>query len=286
MCTLTLIKILERKNIEIESPMLKPLMELASKNKVLLEMLRVLNIDNPLRKTQEKTIRGIAENVKVVSKILSDLNFTFFRFIKPVSYVPSDIDILISPKDFPEAIKRLKGLGYRVFIKEPYCVELLQASSPSIDLYTNPTVSNVIYIDGQALLEHTTYAEFHGTEIKTLESYAECVVTASHAIYKEHIYTLNDFFVVEEWTTKRSFKLANELNCLPSLKLAIVLNENIKRGFLETPYKLPYPLLCRLMASKFLNDKLTRVTSLNIFKKMRDPRIGKLILTRLLRSTY
>jgi hypothetical protein len=50
--------------------------------------------------------------------------------------------------------------------------------------------------------------EFNGVEVVSLESYAEALVSAAHAVYKERIYTLNDYFTVKEWTTEETFKLA------------------------------------------------------------------------------
>ena len=67
-------------------------------------------------------------------------------------------------------------------------------------------------------LEHSCTKEFSGAKVKSVENYAEALVVASHAIYKEQIYTLNDCFTVEEWTSEKALKLVHELKCGESSK--------------------------------------------------------------------
>jgi len=46
------------------------------------------------------------------------------------------------------------GLGYRVVVKDPYCLTLTKGDS-MIDLYVHPSLGGVIFINGQGLLEHS-----------------------------------------------------------------------------------------------------------------------------------
>ena len=128
--------------------------------------------------------------------------------------------------------------------------------------------------------------EFNGAEVKSLESYAEALVAASHAIYKERNYTLNDYFTVEKWTSKKTIKLAQELKCMEALKTAINLNRKIRHGTLETPYKISTPKWLAILARKFKTDKLTRATSINMLKTLTNKRTGKLLTSKLTRETY
>jgi hypothetical protein len=61
----------------------------ARKNKILLHLLRALNIESPLREQQELSIRKIVEVVQTLSRLLREYNHAFFKLIKPVSYVPA-----------------------------------------------------------------------------------------------------------------------------------------------------------------------------------------------------
>jgi len=128
--------------------------------------------------------------------------------------------------------------------------------------------------------------EFNGAEIRSLEGYAEALVAASHAIYKERIYTLNDYFTVEKWTSKKTLKLAQELKCEEALKTAINLNRKIRLGTLETPYKVPAPTWLAILIRKLQTDGLTRATSTGMLKTLTNKRIGELLTSKLTRETY
>jgi hypothetical protein len=67
-----------------------------------------------------------------------------------------------------------------------------------VDVYVHPTLGDVIDMDGQEFLSHVRVMDFKGLRIKSLESYAEALVSAAHAVYNERIYTLNDYFTVKE----------------------------------------------------------------------------------------
>ncbi len=280
-----LIKILEGENVKLESSIIDSLIDLAAKNKVLLELLRTLDICGPLRGAQEETLRRKVETVRTISEILKGFDFAFFKLTKPIRYVPADIDILTKSEEARKIVKKIAKIGYVITVKEPYCFELVRGSS-AIDLYTYPTVGAVAYLNGQALLEHIRQVEFEGLEIISLESYAEALVAAAHAVYKEKIYTLNDLFIVKKWSSRRSFRLAEELNCEQAVRFAQILNQEIEKGILNTPYSIPAVSWFTLLLQKFYNDKLTRETSINILQTLCKRRTGKLIVSKFTRTTY
>jgi len=257
----------------------------ARKNKILLHLLRVLNIQGNLREQQESAMSKVIQVVQTLSKLLRNYNYAFFKLIKPLSYVPADVDLLIDASQAKSAAHEIMGLGYRVAVKDSYCLTLIKGDS-IIDLYVHPSLGGVIIINGQRLLEHSCTTEFNGAEIRSLEGYAEALVAASHAIYKERIYTLNDYFTVEKWTTKKTIRLAKELKCEEALKTAINLNRKISLGTLETPYKIPLPTWLVMLTRKFQTDNLTRATSIGILKTLTNKRIGELLTSKLTRETY
>jgi len=144
----------------------------------------------------------------------------------------------------------------------------------------------MIYMDGQELLSHVCVRDFNGLRIKSLESYAEALVSAAHAVYKERIYTLNDYFTVKEWTTEETFKLAKKLRCTSSLNLAVKINEAIEKGLIEAPYKIPVVTWTKLLVQKIVNDPLTRSTSKNLVSSIGSKRGLKLLISKLIRETY
>ena len=280
----SLIHILEGKHDHPEAK-LNSLVSLASENKVLLQLLRSLGVQSPLRDAQERAQGRVVHVVDLVSRALRGYDYAFFKLLKPMSYVPADIDLLIRSKEITVVSKKVVHLGYKVVVNEPHCITLARGTS-IVDLYTHPTFGGIIYLDGQVLLEHVRSSEFNGIGITTLESYAEALVTATHAVYKELIYTLNDYFTVNRWASRKSFELAEELNCKPALAFAVNLNQMIGEGLLGAPYKLPLAEWVKLMLRKLRSDPLARRTSVNMLKTMKDPRIGKLMLSRLSRRTY
>ena len=131
-------------------------------------------------------------NIRAFSKVLSR-DYAFFKLVKPVSYVPADVDLLVKADQVTKVAREIIRLGYRIEVKDPYCISLTRGDS-IIDLYVHPSLGGAIFIDGQKLLEHTCAKEFYGIEVRSLKSYAEALAVATHAVYKERIYTLNGFF--------------------------------------------------------------------------------------------
>jgi hypothetical protein len=264
---------------------LAALLSHARKNKILLHLLRTYNVEGPLREQQELSIRKIVGIVQTLSKLLKEYNYAFFKLIKPVSYVPADIDVLIDESQADEAAHEIMRLGYTVAVKDPYCISLTKGDS-IIDLYIHPSLGGAIIIDGQRLLEHSCFEEFNGAEIISLESYAEALVTASHAIYKERIYTLNDYLTIKEWADEKAFQLAEVLKCEPALRFATRLNEAISKGLIETPYKIPLLTWADLLTRKILKDPQTRSTIKNLITILGSTRKLKLLTSKFTRESY
>lgn len=283
MSTISLIKIVEDECFSELS--LDSILDSAVKNKILLHVLRALNFHGALRVEQESRMRRIIQVVEGLSKALKDFDYAFFKLVKPVAYVPADVDVLIGVHQAVRAAREIVGLGFRVAVKDPYCITFMKADL-IIDLYVHPSLGGVVFLNGQKLLEHVTVRDFYGVEIKTIEDYAEALIAASHAICKERIYTLNDYFTVERWMNSRTVKLARELECENIIKVAVNLNRRISGGLLETPYKIPLPLWMTMLMQKFWRDSLTRATSICMLRTLTGRRVGKLLISRLMRETY
>jgi hypothetical protein len=223
--------------------------------------------------------------VEILSKDLDGFSFAFFKLVKPLSYVPADVDVLVKYDEREEIIRRIEELGFRIKVKEPFCTTLAKDSF-IIDVYVHPTLGGTAYMNGQRLLDYVSIKEFNGIKIRTLESYAEALVSAAHAIYKERIYTLNDYFTVKEWATKETFKLAKELKCSSALELAIKINDAIENGLVEAPYKISMHTWAKLLVQKVLRDPLTRSTSKNLIKTLGTKRGIKSLNSKLTRESY
>lgn len=269
----------------LEEETLARCMEVAAKNKVLLQFLRAVNLRHGIRLREEARYQSFLENLRLISHALNGLDHAFIKLRKPVTYVPADVDVLVVRDQVSSAVSRLRNEGFQVKIIEPYCVTMTRGSI-IVDLYVYPTLGGVIYLDARKLLALREPTKFGGIKIPVLEAHAEALTAIAHAIYKERIYTLLDYATVSKWYSRRTRKLAEELNCLDALQEALSIHELVAEKHLTLPHRIPWPKWLRLLKSKIIRDKLSRGASLNILKTLRDPRLGKLIQSKLTRETY
>ncbi len=270
---------------ELAPEELKEALRSASLNKVLLQFMRELDLQGSIREREEKRLRLFLAGVQEVSKRLEGLNYAFFKIVKPVAYVPSDIDVLIDWGDLASALSRLRESGYEVVVVEPYSVTLSSGESV-LDLYVHPTLGGIIYLDGGGLLRSKREVEFNGITIPALDPSAEALVTAAHAIFKERLYTLNDYFVLDKMSSPATLRLAEKCKCVDSLEYAFRLNSRVEEGSLILPYRIPLPVWLKIIGSKIKKDPLTRGSSLNMVRFIRGREIGRHVMSKLTRKTY
>jgi len=113
-----------------------------------------------------------------------------------VDHVSIDLDIIISSKDIYKAARLLREKGFEVIVYKPYTITLARKSF-IIDLNTQPLFAWIIYSDGEKLLEE--YSEeimIDNAVARALTIEAETAVSASHAIYKEHMVLLIDCLTI------------------------------------------------------------------------------------------
>ena len=111
-------------------------------------------------------------------------------------------------------------------------------------------------------------------------------MAAAHAVYKERIYTLNDYVTVARWLDRRSLELAHRLGVERAVELVYRVNRAVREGVLTLPYKLPLPLWLETLLAKTLKDKMSRTTLPNILKALGSRRVGRQVLSRITRKTY
>ncbi|MEM2288950.1 MAG: nucleotidyltransferase family protein, partial [Sulfolobales archaeon] len=231
------------------------LVELAKLNKVLLGFLRRIGYEGSLRILEENRYRWYMSEIARVSKAMDGLDYALFKFRKPIEHVSVDIDILIRTRHLREAVRRLKEAGFRVEVLEPYTVTMVKGRTV-VDLYTHPSFAWTIYLNGERLLDEveTVELETAGVEVRALSREAEAVATLAHAIYKEHVYLLSDYYVAREWLNTKALVLARELKAEEAVETALRLNEQIEKGLVEAPIKLTPVQSIEILARKFVED--------------------------------
>jgi hypothetical protein len=168
-------------------------LELARINKIgLLYSIKTDAIDIDLLKRSEL----LNYTVKTVSSIFNraGINYSIFKTIKPFPSTPADVDVLISDNDFDRAVSTLVDYGYRKLSGDTRTVSLKK--DMIVDLQVEPSVSTLPYLSRRLLMQHTEVNILDGIEVRTLAPEAEIIAVACHAIYKELMFTINDYYTI------------------------------------------------------------------------------------------
>ncbi|WP_434730824.1 hypothetical protein WLZ34_03985 [Thermogladius sp. KZ2Tp1] len=262
------------------------LVEAAGLNKVLLGFLRSAGVEGEASRREEERYKRFSSVVGEVAGALRGLDYALHKFRKPVEHVSVDVDVLVDARQLPEAVKRLASRGFGVEVWEKYTVTMTRGRA-IVDLYTHPSFAWVVYLDGEELLECCTEEfEWEGLELRGLTKEAEVVVTAAHAVYKEHVYLLADYFTVKKWLNKRALDLAGELGVEDSLRASTRLNELVDSGLVELPSRIPVSYLAGAYARKLFRDSVFRSTLVNALEYMLTERAGRSVKWRLTRASY
>jgi len=266
---------------------IEELAELAKLNKVLLGFLRRIGYKGPLRVCEENLYERYMVEASKVSEALRGLDYAFYKFRKPVEHVSVDIDILMRYEHLPKAVKALASKGFRIEVSEPYTITMVRGET-IVDLYTHPSFAWIVYLDGGRLLEETETIDINitGIEAKALTKDAETIVTAAHAIYKEHIYLLSDYYITRGWLSRKVLSLAEELKAEKAVETALRLNKQIERGQVETPVKLSPVQVAGILARKLVEDPNFRATSINLLKFIARKRATQQLVQRIKRKAY
>jgi len=264
------------------------LAKLAKMNKLYLAYLRAVSdvFRNEYLRVEAK-YRWFMRNVVEVVEALKDLNYALFKFRKPVEHVSVDLDILIDRRDIPRAVQRLKSRGFEVISPEPYTVTLARRGFV-IDLYTEPSFAWIVYMDGRELLKNCVEeSEVNGVWARALCREAEVVVAAAHAVYKEHIVLSIDCLLLWSWMNSKVRSIAIDLGVEKALKESMRICNLVRKGYVETPYKLELNTIVRVYMDKMVRDPSFRGTLPNILKYIFLMQgSGKRVLTRLARRSY
>ena len=262
------------------------LVRLAGYNKVLLGFLRAVDYRGFLRDREEARFRVFLDRLRLVSRALRGLDHVFVKLYKPVSYVPADIDVLVSRRDMSRAVSRLRDLGYRVEVSEPYCVTLTRGGS-IIDLYTDLTLGGgLIYLPSELVFSSVRYVDFSGLEVPVPSRGVEALIAAAHAVYKEKIYTLSDYLTTRSWLSRESIEYASRYCLDQVVSEALAINNMVDSGRIELPHRVPLARWLRIHIQKIASDPIARASSIAMLGILRDPRLGRLIVSKLTRISY
>ncbi|ADN49957.1 hypothetical protein [Vulcanisaeta distributa] len=261
------------------------IIELAKLNKVLLHVLRVVNYEGELRWGQENGLRRVINVVSEVEDALNGIEHAFIKLIKPVVYVPADVDVLVRRDQVLLAAARLIRRGYRLLLYEPYTITLVK-DGINVDLYVHPSVADLTYARGEDFLRLKTVGEYHGVKVSAINRSAEVVLTILHAIYKEGIITLNDALTIINWLSDDAVNLCEQLRCGRAMELALSIVLSSIAGSLVLPYKLSMGLWFMNLLMRVLGHGEYAPSVFMGIRRIGDSRSMTQLINRIIRISY
>jgi putative nucleotidyltransferase-like protein len=209
------------------------LFPLAKKNKIALLFLKTIatfgkypEINNSLLQYEEKN-KSFLDLTTFVSNLFEKkkVSYSLFKTLKPFPSTPSDIDVLFwSKRELERAIALLENNGCISLEKSDYGLTMFSPKHKlNIDLTTQVAVSGFIYVDKEAIFKHVKTLQVSGTTVQTLEPEVDLLVIAAHSLFKEQLYTLNDYysFVLSAQSWEKAIELSDSFHLKQSLNVVL-----------------------------------------------------------------
>ncbi len=271
----------------------------ADLNKILLKYLyshpyrdqfeeQYVNLLNNLLRRHKITMNLIETISEYFEK--DDIQYTYFKTIKPFKHTPNDIDIILNTnKDIKKAYKLLYKNGWVFLDNDKYGITMYNRKYDiNIDLHLEIMVSNLLYLNKNILIENINMLNLNDRYIITLNNEAEIVAIISHIAYKEHMLTISDIITIyllsKDININKLYdliintKISSSFNKIIYYCLKILNKSSIKDGVklykaykyfnedhtymlneaIKTPYNIPIYLSLHLIGTKIMNDNYTR----------------------------
>ena len=287
------------------------LMKLAELNKIALLYSNSLS-DPDLHQDLLQRYQLLTDTVREVSALFNGngITYSIFKTMKPFPTTPSDIDILLSREDFFNAEALLISTGYRKTANDGYTSTLTKEMN--VDLQLQPSVSHLPYLSSKFLMRNTERKNLSGIDIRAPTPEAEIMVIASHCVYKEQMFTLNDYYTItilaEQVDSERLLALAREARVLEALRIVIglcsrltesVFNSKLKISEISSvlgsvnmlpipnlPLKFPFSLVIRLLAARATKDGEMCRMVLPAIVRLASPGQLRRLFAHMKRETY
>lgn len=173
------------------------LMEIAFTNKLQPLLAQSLGLKDFNSLSQYESLLHL---VASVGKSLEGLSYAVVKTLRPIPHIPSDIDILVHPRDMAEASRRLGKDGLDFLSRVPYGVTLHDAESGfSVDLTEELTVAGLEYVSRDLVLDETIEYRICDGDVMIPKPFVDLLIIIGHSVFKEWIYTLRDFYSTMVW---------------------------------------------------------------------------------------
>jgi hypothetical protein len=189
---------------DISAHEIRQLYHYALKNKMPLLYLEALNRAEELGSLGEEYVRlrrkyaKIEEAVCKISKKLNawDVDYAFFKSIKPYPEVTMDIDILVFGSKYPNVIRNMRDTGYVFLARGPLSATFRDAKSEvDFDVYDEVGVSHIVYLDKDVLENFVGERKLSkGEVVRSLLPEADLLSVIAHSVLKEQMFVLSEHY--------------------------------------------------------------------------------------------
>lgn len=181
-----------------------------------LEALKKLGKLDLLQKEYDKLIGDYAKTERAVcrlSKILdeADIDYAFFKSIRPYQEVTVDIDILIFGSRYKEVIQVFHRAGYTFLGDGPLSTTFRDMEARiDLDIYDEVGVSHIIYLDKDVLANFVGDRKLsNGEVVPSLVPEADLLAVIAHSVVKEQIYVLSEYYTTLYYLAKMKYSALN-----------------------------------------------------------------------------
>src|SRR5207244_7063821 len=112
------------------------------------------------------------------------------------------------------------------------------------------------------------------------------MLASAHAVYKEQLFTLNDYLTFNGWFGSVTEGLAREAKVEPAIRASKILSKRVRQGRVELPYRLSLTEILDAFSRKVLKDSKTRASIARAVATWHSPRLFSRALARIGRTTY
>lgn len=184
--------------------MIDELYHYATKNRMPLLYLEALKRCKQLFSLAEEYNRLSAKYIKVinaiskVSRVLerANVDYAFFKTIRPYREVTVDIDILVLGLGYRQAVKAMRHASYPFLGAGSLSATFYDIdANVNVDIYSEVGVSRLVYLDKVKLGRFIVDRKLpNGEVVSSLSQVADLICIIAHSVVKEQMYVLSEYY--------------------------------------------------------------------------------------------
>jgi hypothetical protein len=180
-----------------------------------------------------------------LASFLSDLfkengiSYCIMKTLRPFPYAGADVDVIVRTQvGFSNAVMLLLKYDFTLLGYDLFSATLYRADFDlNVDLQLEISVSGLPYLDKNILLSYVSKVTINDVDTIILDACAEVIVIACHSFYKEHMFTLSDFYTITMLITRENYRelcmLAEKTNSKAAVGVLLFWIQNVAKEVLQ-----------------------------------------------------